>query len=156
MDTCTYTHSVSYKEKEQVIEKKRQITAREYMKLLENVDKSMKILTKKRQCFLYNKTYMILDTYTNVDGLPALLRILNEKDAKEVDIPKIFVVVRDVTDEAEYSNYAMARNDWKMPDADRKRTEEQENEELAGKMRKGDEKKTEDDDKAVGKTKKEK
>ncbi len=116
MDTCTYTHSITYKEKDQWIEKKRQISAREYMKLLENADKSMKVLYKKRQCFLYNKTYMIVDTFVNVDGCPSLLRILSEdEETTDVEIPSVFEVVRDVTDEKDYSNYQMAQTNWKMP-----------------------------------------
>lgn len=48
-----YTFSVQYKENEETIRKKRQITAREYMKLLDNADKTKRVLNKKRQCFLY-------------------------------------------------------------------------------------------------------
>lgn len=105
----------------ELIEKKRQISAREYINLLASADDSLKVLRKKRQCFLYLKTYMILDTYINIDGCPSLLKILNENENnKEVKIPPLLDVVRDVTDTKEYSNYLMARKDWTMPEGDKK------------------------------------
>ena len=123
MDACTYTHSVIHKENNQRIEKKRQISAREYVKLLENSDKGMKVLKKRRQCFLYKNTCMILDVYQNVDGSPTFLRILREEGAKVPDVPPIFVVVKDVTDAEEYSNFLMASKEWKMPEEDKKNTD---------------------------------
>ena len=60
MNTCTYTHVIKIKEKNEEIEKKRQISAREYVKLLENADKSKKVITRKRKCFLYMSTYATL------------------------------------------------------------------------------------------------
>eukprot|EP00826_Nyctotherus_ovalis_P054040 TRINITY_DN7059_c0_g1_i2.p1 TRINITY_DN7059_c0_g1~~TRINITY_DN7059_c0_g1_i2.p1 ORF type:complete len:353 (-),score=100.80 TRINITY_DN7059_c0_g1_i2:73-1131(-) len=121
LEACTYTHTIIYNEKMELIEKKRQISAREYINLLASADDSLKVLHKKRQCFLYLKTYMILDTYTNIDGCPSLLKILNENDNnKEVKIPPLLDVVRDVTDTKEYSNYLMARKDWTMSEEDKK------------------------------------
>jgi len=42
------------------MDKKQQISAREYMRLLENADKNLKVLRKKRQCFLYSKKYVVV------------------------------------------------------------------------------------------------
>ena len=121
MESYTYTHTIMYNDGTEIIEKKRQISAREYMNYLESADKSLKVLHKKRQCLLYLKTYMILDTYTNVDGCPSLLKILNESDtSKDVKILGLLDIVRDVTDTKEYSNYMMAKNDWTMPEEDKK------------------------------------
>ncbi len=65
----------------------------------------------------------MLDTYTNVDGTPLLMRILTEKavQSDHVVVPSMFEVVRDVTDMKGYSNYAMARSGWHMPEEDKKR-----------------------------------
>lgn len=121
MEACTYTYTTIFTENKELIEKKRQISAREYINLLSYADNTLTSLRKKRQCFLYRKTYMILDTYLNIDGCPSLLKILNEDEKnKEVKMPPLLDVVRDVTDTKEYSNYLMARKDWIMPEADKK------------------------------------
>jgi hypothetical protein len=54
-DSYLYTYSIQYLEKTETIKQKRQISAREYMKLIDNADDRMKILKKKKQCFLYKK-----------------------------------------------------------------------------------------------------
>ncbi len=118
-DSCMYTHSKIIKEKTESIEKKRQISAREYMKLLESADKSLRVLKKNRICFLYNKSYMVVDTYTDVDGSPSVLRVLYEKDCKEPVLPSFLKIVREITDEKEYSNHLMAKPDWVMPEKDK-------------------------------------
>ncbi len=113
-----YMHSKITKEKTELIEKKWQISAREYMKLLEDADSSLKVLKKKRMCFLYDKSYMVLDTYTNVDGTPSLLRVLHETNGRDPNLPSQLEVVREVSDEKEYNNYLMARPNWKIPEKD--------------------------------------
>jgi hypothetical protein len=121
MEACTYTYTVIYNENKELIEKKRQISAREYINLLAYADKSLNVIRKKRKCFLYMKTYMILDTYINIDGSPSLLKILNDNEKnREIMIPSLLDVVRDVTDTKEYSNYLMAQKDWIMPEDDRR------------------------------------
>lgn len=64
---------------------------------------------------------MILDTYINIDGCPSLLKILTDsKRDKEIEIPPVLCVVKDVTDSKEYSSYLMARKDWVMPEDDKR------------------------------------
>jgi hypothetical protein len=48
--------------------KKRQITAREYIELLEMRDTSKRQLRKIRQCFIYMSQYFMLESFGNVDG----------------------------------------------------------------------------------------
>jgi len=111
---------VIYKENKELIEKKRQISAREYINLLAYANKSLNPIRKKRECFLYRKTYMILDTYLNVDGCPILLKTLDEgSKSKELVIPPLLDVIKDVTDKREYNNYLMAQKDWVMPEEDK-------------------------------------
>eukprot|EP00826_Nyctotherus_ovalis_P001098 TRINITY_DN10131_c0_g1_i3.p1 TRINITY_DN10131_c0_g1~~TRINITY_DN10131_c0_g1_i3.p1 ORF type:complete len:129 (+),score=34.37 TRINITY_DN10131_c0_g1_i3:78-464(+) len=105
------------------IEKMQQISARECMKLLELADTTKKVLKKYRQCFLYNKSYMIIDSYLNVDGCPSILRVLQEKNSKDVVMPSNLEVIREVTDEKEYFSHVMCNPDWKMPPEDKRKVE---------------------------------
>lgn len=54
-----------------------------------------------------------------MDGSPSLLKILNEKNAKDAILPAAISTVREITDEKEYSNYLMAKPDWVMPEKDK-------------------------------------
>jgi len=90
------------------------------MKLIENADKTMKVLSRKRMCFLIDKIYMIVDTYTNIDCCPSLLKILTESETKDLKVPKVLDIIRDVTDIKEYNNANMAKPNWIMPEIDRK------------------------------------
>ena len=125
-----YTHSRITKEKSETIEKKHQISAREYVKLVENADKSLRVLKKKRLCFLYNKSNIVIDTYVDVDGKPSILRILQEKGCKEQSLPSFVKIVREITDESDYGNYPLAKPDWKMPEKDKALIAEIEKEEI--------------------------
>ncbi len=53
-DSFTYQQSISYVENNTKIEKKRQITSREYMKLKEKKLPETKVLIIKRKNFLWN------------------------------------------------------------------------------------------------------
>ena len=53
-DVFTYSHEMRSYQGDQRIEKKRQVSAREYIELFEqNRDPKRKILKKTRQCFIY-------------------------------------------------------------------------------------------------------
>ena len=123
-DSFTYIHSRTYKgTNNEIIEKKQQISARESLRLLESTDKSKKVLKKHRQCFLYNKSYLVIDNFINVDGCPSILRVLQEKDSKDVILPATLEVIRVLTDEKEYFSHNMADPNWKMPEDDKRRIE---------------------------------
>jgi hypothetical protein len=63
--------------------KKRQITAREYIELLEQRDKDKKVIKKLRQCFIYEQQYFMVDTFLNVKGFPfSIMRIETTKEAQ--------------------------------------------------------------------------
>ena len=95
--------------------KKRQITAREYIELLEQQrDPQVRQINKFRQCFIFDSQYFQVDTFINVDGQPSLLRIDTTLEQNEINIPPFVKVIREVTDEDEYATFRMARNDYKM------------------------------------------
>jgi len=120
-DSFTYSHQIrTYKEGER-IEKKRQISAREYIELLEqNKDPAKKTLKKVRQCFIYAQQYFLVETFINVDGQPSLLRIETTTEHKELRIPDFLDVIREVTHDKNYISSTMAKKEFKMAEADKK------------------------------------
>lgn len=102
------------------IVKKRQISAREYIELLESQrDPTTKLLKKFRQCFIYEKQYFMVDTFMNVEGAPSLLRIETTKEQKDLKIPPFVKVLREVTNNNKYASSTMAKLNYKMPETDK-------------------------------------
>ncbi len=62
----------------------------------------------------------MVESFCNVDGGPSLLRIETTKEGKEIKIPPFVRVLRDVTEDSQYASSTMARQGYKMPEADRK------------------------------------
>jgi hypothetical protein len=63
------------------IEKRRQISAREYIELIEQSRcPNKKALKKVRQCFIFESQYFLVETFLNVDGQPSFLRIETTKE----------------------------------------------------------------------------
>ena len=54
-DSFTYSHEMRYDIKGEKIQKKRQITAREYIELCENTDNTKRTVEKTKQCFIYER-----------------------------------------------------------------------------------------------------
>jgi len=124
-DSFTYSHEMRSYQCEERIEKRRQISAREYIELFEQSRcPKKKILKKVRQCFIYEQQYFLVETFLNVDGQPSLLRIETTKEHKELEIPSFLDVIREVTHDKSYVGSKMAENDYKMPQADKKAVRE--------------------------------
>ena len=67
MPTYIYTHEVRSYMKEERIQKKRQLTAREYIEMLDQAARGFVKLKKFRQCFIYGGQYFMIETLLNVD-----------------------------------------------------------------------------------------
>lgn len=80
-DSFIYHHETRYLINNERIIKKRQITAREYIELLENKEPNNKHMKKLRQCFTYEQQYFMVDTFLNVGGAPSIMRIETTKEA---------------------------------------------------------------------------
>lgn len=80
-DSYIYNHEIrTYVNKERIL-KKRQISAREYIEILENNKApGFKELKKFRQCFIYEQQYFMVETFLNCDHQPSLLRIETSKE----------------------------------------------------------------------------
>lgn len=74
-DSFIYSNELRFVQNGEQIQKKKQITAREYIELLELKDPSRKQIRKIRQCFIYESQYFMVECFTNVDGTPSILRI---------------------------------------------------------------------------------
>jgi len=81
------------------IQKKKQITAREYIELLETRDSSKKQVRKIRQCFIHERNYYMVESYANIDGCPSILRIETTVEGQKIVVPDFIQVLRDVTND---------------------------------------------------------
>jgi hypothetical protein len=61
----------------------------------------------------------VVDTFLKAENAPAIMRIETEVSATELEMPPFINILREVTDEDEYSSSKMARSDWKFPAKDR-------------------------------------
>ena len=80
-DSYIYNHETKFEINNERIQKKRQITAREYIEMIDNRDSSKKCVKKLRQCFIYEQQYFQVDTFLNVDGVPSIMRLETTKEA---------------------------------------------------------------------------
>ena len=120
-DSFTYSHETRTYHATGRIEKKRQISAREYIEMIEQYkDQSKRVLKKSRQCFIYDQQYYLVETFLNVDNQPSLLRVETTKEQKELQIPSFLDVIREVTHDKEYISSNMAQKDHKMNESDKK------------------------------------
>lgn len=93
----------------QRIEEERQITPREYASFLTNADPARNIIRKTRTCFLWNAQYYELDYFFS--PCPGLILLEAELDDAQqaVIIPPWVEVIRDVTEEDQYTNATLAK-----------------------------------------------
>jgi CYTH domain-containing protein len=93
----------------QRIEEERQISPREYANYLVSADPKRHPIKKTRTCFLWNSQYYELDRFTHPN--PGLMLLEAELDtiSQPVIIPPWVSVVREVTDDPQYSNAALAK-----------------------------------------------
>lgn len=69
-----------------------------------------------------------METFLNVDGCPTLLRIETTAEQKDLRIPEFLNVIKDVTDDENYSFFNMTNLNYKMPEADKKSIKDKINE----------------------------
>lgn len=61
----------------------------------------------------------MVESFTNVDGQPSILRVETSGDNDNLKIPPFVRVLREVTNEDQYDSVNMADLDYKMPAADK-------------------------------------
>lgn len=119
-DSFIYSNEFKYIQNKEMIVKKKQITAREYIEMLDMKDEEKRQVRKIRQCFIYERQYFMIESFTNIDGTPSILRIETTGEGrKTIQIPPFLKVLRDVTGESEYKTSNMSDLDYKMPENDK-------------------------------------
>ena len=89
-------------------EHEQQITGREYVEYLTDRDPDRRTVRKERRCFLWDGQYFELDTFIEPQPGLTVLEIELETAEDEVRLPPFVEVVQDVTNDSEYTNFAMA------------------------------------------------
>lgn len=90
------------------IENERRITQREYLTYLTSADTSMHQISKTRYCLMYNNRYFEIDFYPFAKSTAICeIELLSESD--KFDFPPFIKVIKEVTDDKRYSNYAFAK-----------------------------------------------
>ena len=119
-DSYIYNHEVRLYENNERILKKRQISAREYIDMLDQAAPDFVKLQKFRQCFIYEQQYLMVETILNVDQQVSLLRMETSKQHSELKIPSFVKVLKEVTQDDNYASGSIAKVGWKMPPEDKK------------------------------------
>ncbi|CDW87597.1 UNKNOWN [Stylonychia lemnae] len=124
-DSFIYYHETKTMQNNERIVRKRQITAREYIELLDQKDNAKKVIKKLRQCFIYESQYFIVDTFLNLKGFSfSIMRIETTREAQQIKIPPFVKVMREVTEEQIYETRMIADKQYMMPEKDKKEIEE--------------------------------
>lgn len=92
------------------IEKKCQISAREFIALLDEKDPKRKTLEKYRQCFIFEGNHYFIDTFLNSNKGPfSLLNIEATKSIDSLKLPSFFKIEKDVTDDHGYTSFEVSK-----------------------------------------------
>ena len=86
----------------------------EYRRLLKNADPKRRTIHKKRYCLTYDNQYFEIDIYPFWED-KAILEIELRDEKTPIRFPEEIQVIREVTDDPEYKNAALARYDNKEP-----------------------------------------
>lgn len=91
------------------IEYERRISIREYLELLNNADTSLHQIRKTRYLIQENNQYFELDVYPFANNT-AILEIELSSEEDSIHAPKSIEIIKEVTNDKTFSNYALARN----------------------------------------------
>ena len=86
----------------------KRLSKSEYRRRLRNADPSRKTIHKKRYCLTYDTQYFEIDVYPFWDD-QAILEIELRDENTDIRFPKEITVIREVTDDPQYKNAALAR-----------------------------------------------
>ena len=89
------------------VEVERRLTQGEYLRLLMNADTERRQIRKTRYCLLYENQYFEIDIYPFWND-KAIAEIELSDEAQKVVFPKELKVIREVTDDPNYKNAALA------------------------------------------------
>lgn len=119
-DSYVYNHEVRTFQKGERITKKRQISGREYIELMDQRASGFRELKKFRQCFIYHNQHFIVETIVNADQQPTFIRFDSSKESNTIQFPDFVQILKEVTVEDIYASSSIAKIGWKMPEDDKK------------------------------------
>ena len=124
-----YTLKTTIQKGDQKVQKKKVISASEYIELMQNKIPETKTLKVNRVCTIDQGLYMIIDYYPKVDGRPVfcIIQVNAEelkKTGKRVSLPKYLNIKKDISDVDQYQPFALAHKSYKMPPEDVDNNEE--------------------------------
>jgi len=91
------------------LETEKRISKDEYLNLLLNADTSKKQIIKTRYCLMANNQYFEIDIYPFWKDF-AIMEIELRHENEKIHFPKQIKVIKEVTGDERYSNYAIASN----------------------------------------------
>ena len=118
-DSYTYIHEVTTVVEGEEIIRKRQISAREFIQLMDQKKVGTNPVEKIRHCFIYENQNFMVDVFKNVEGTPTILRIEISSENEKISIPPFVKVYKEVTGESTYTTAEMGKKDYEMPMEDR-------------------------------------
>ncbi len=91
------------------IETERKISEKEYFDFLFQSDCDKRQIQKTRFCFIYKNLYYELDFYPFWKDT-AILEIELTSESSDFVLPEFLTIIKEVTDDPQYSNYSLASN----------------------------------------------
>jgi len=110
----TYTHKILLERNGQKMQKKRSISASEYIELSQNRIDSLHQIFAQRLCTIDENFYMIFDFYPEIEDQPliCIIQIDEEEHRKQgnlrMKLPSYLNIDRDITDLEEFQAYGLA------------------------------------------------
>lgn len=108
---CTFVHKVRRPTANGTIqETKRQISNRAYLTMLGSADPERRTVRIKRQCFVKQSQYFVMDTILNVEPTVRLIRVQADENQSNdsLELPSWIKTEREVTGDPEWTVYAMS------------------------------------------------
>jgi len=96
-------------DREDIVEVKKQINAREYLALYARRDTSKKPVKKIRQCFFLQGQFCFIDTFLSVPNPFSVFSVNREFDVNQLILPKNIQIEKEITqNKKQYSSFELA------------------------------------------------
>lgn len=110
-DTFIYSHSILMKINNELVKKKSQISAREYVELSESKDTNKKLMQKVNHCFIYNKHAFTICSFKNLKKPLYTMVVRADADSKVFEVPPFIKVAKDISHDEFYYTHKLADMD---------------------------------------------
>ena len=85
---------------------------------MESRDETKRQVKKLKQCFIYENYYYIVESFTNIEPCPSILRVDSTTQSTKKKLPPFLQILREVTGESNYETWFMANKNYVMPEED--------------------------------------